>query len=243
MNNGEEMIDVATVLARIRDDLVSAVAADQGRSRRRHRVRTSGVLLAATLVLGTAVAAATGWFSPAPEEVKSIFKDLNGNGVEVDASRAIEIGVIDEHPAYAAPTADGGFCLYFGPNAGPVQRSGPSGSTCTVLLQEVGEGEIVLAPQWGHDGGFAFGRVGTESAVSVTVTLPDGGGTVTADVATDGFFLADLPESALEELNRSEEARLSAIAADADGTVVARSTPALEQPFPNPFPDPEPPTP
>jgi hypothetical protein len=237
------MIDVATVLERMRHDLVTAIAVDQGRSWRRHRVRLAVVLLAATLGFGTAMAAAAGWFSPAPDEVKTIFRDLNGNGVTVDASRAIEIGVIDDHPAYAAPTADGGFCLYFGPNAGPVQRSGPAGSTCTVLLQGVGQGEIVLAPQWGHDGGFAFGRVGTESAVTVTVTLPGGDGTVTADVAIDGFFLADLPQSTLAELERSEDARLSATAADADGTVVARSTPPLEQPFPNPVPDPEPPTP
>jgi hypothetical protein len=237
------MIDVAMALARIRHDLMSAVEADHGRSRHRRRVHKAVVLLAATLALGTAVAAATGWFSPAPERVKSILRDLNGNGVEVDASRAVEIGVIDEHPAYAAPTADGAFCLYFGPNPGSVQRSGPSGSTCTVLLQAVGEGEIVLAPQWGHDGGFAFGRVGTASAVSVTVTLPDGSGAVRADVAAEGFFLADLPKGALAELERSEEATLSATAADAEGTVVARSTPALEQPFPNPAPDPEPPTP
>jgi hypothetical protein len=242
MTERREMIDVDTAIARTREDLVTAIAADQRRSPRRRRVRLVGIILAGTLGFST-VAAATGWFSPAPDEVKTIFRDLNGNGVTVDASKAIEIGVIDEHPAYAAPTADGGFCLYFGPNAGPVQRSGPSGSTCTVLLQGVGEGEIVLAPQWGHDGGFAFGRVGTESAVSVTVTLPAGGGTVTTDVASDGFFLAELPQSALEELDRSWPATLSATATDAQGTVVARSTNELEQPFPNPVPDPEPPTP
>jgi hypothetical protein len=245
MRDDKEMIDVTTVLERVRDDLVEAITADQRRSSRRRGVRLASLLLAGTLGLSTAVAAATGWFSPAPESVKSVFNDLNGNGVEVDASKAIEIGVIDDHPAYSAPTSDGGFCLYFGSSTPALgyERSGPGGTTCTVLLQEVGEGEIVLAPQWGHDGGFAFGRVGTESAVSVAVTLPDGSGTVTAEVASDGFFLADLPESVLEKLARSWPATLSATATDADGTVVARSTPALEDPLPNPAPDPEPPTP
>src|SRR5262245_230247 len=116
MTQREELIDVSTRLALMRDDLVTAIAADRRRARRR-RVRVAGSMVA-LLALGStaALAAATGLFSPAPPAVQGIFDGLNdGSGPAVDASHAVQIGVVDDHIAYAAPTEDGGFCLYFAP--------------------------------------------------------------------------------------------------------------------------------
>jgi hypothetical protein len=147
-------------------------------------------------------------------------------GVNVDVSHAVRIGVIDDHPAYAAPTADGGYCLYFAPSPGRVQRSGPSGGTCTVV-GEVGEGEIALAPQFGHDRGFVFGRVGSADAASVEVTLPGRTAPLTAPVVADRFFLARLSPSAVRPLTTGET--VSATAKNAGGDTVARTTRATEE--------------
>jgi hypothetical protein len=102
--------------------------ADTGRRPRRRPTSRRLTLVAAAAALicsTTAVATAAGMFSAAPAGVKKIFAGLNGSsGHEVDAGQAVRIGVIDQHEAYAAPTADRGFCLYFAPNP----RSGPTGT-------------------------------------------------------------------------------------------------------------------
>ena len=102
-----------------------------------------------------------------------------------------------------------------------MQRSGPSGSVCTP--SDPGPNELALTPQMGHDGGFAFGRVGTADAVKVEIELPDASGIVTASVGPDRFFLAGLPERALTALTHGKT--VSAVARNADGTIVARSSP------------------
>jgi hypothetical protein len=238
MTHGEETIDVTTSLARVRDNLLVAIAADHRRSRRRRRVRLTGLALAATLASTTAVAATAGLFSPAPDSVKGQFGEL---GPGVDASKAVEIGVIDEHAAYAAPTEDGGFCLYFAPNP----RSGPSGTAC--LLDPVGSDEIALAPQLGHDGGFVFGRVGAESAATVEIKLTEQSGVLTTPVGTDGFFLIEIPQSVMGVLMEGgafDERRLEALTAtarDAQGETVARSKTPFTDPWgPEPTATPEP---
>src|SRR5919109_2020991 len=89
--------------------------------------------------------------------VKDVFEEIAGaGGVRIDESKAVEIGVIDDHPAYATPTEDGDFCLYFAPN----ERSGPNGGVC--FPEAVEPGDIRLAPEFGHEGGFVFGRVGSD---------------------------------------------------------------------------------
>ena len=95
------------------------------------------------------------------------------------------------------------------------------------------EGQIALAPQLGHDGGFVFGRVQPDSAASVRIELP-GGESASTSVAQDGFFLVQLPQSVMEFLMQGDifdSARLgsmSATATDADGAVVAHSRAAYE---------------
>lgn len=234
MTHREELIDVSTRLALMRDDLVTAIAADQRRARRR-RVRLAGSMVALLVLCSSAaLAAATGLFSPAPEPVRNIFDGLNdGTGPAVDASHAVEIGVIDDHAAYAVPTEDGGFCLYFAPNP----RSGPNGTAC--LLDPVEAGDITFSPLVGHDGIFVFGRVGAEDAATVEVVLPGGGGTLTAPVAEDSFFLAALSASQSQAAGVDVEGvfdldllgSMTATALDQAGSVVAQSDAPVFDPF------------
>jgi hypothetical protein len=226
MNQEDEMTEtniaeLTPALGRIRAELMTAVARDRSRAARR---RKTGLVAAAAVIaaaaVGSAIAAATGSFMPAPAQVQETFSGLGGG---IDSSKAVEIGVIDEHTAYAAPRTNRGFCLYFA----PAQRSGPSGSTCTD--NNPGPSEIVLSPQLGHDGGFVFGRVGADDAVTVEIVLPDGTGTIRTPVVQDRFFLADLPQRTLDALSRGAE--LTASATNADGDIVARSVdPSLAAP-------------
>jgi hypothetical protein len=231
MTHREELIDVSTRLALMRDDLVTAIAAEQRRARRR-RLRVAGSMVALFVLSSTAVlAAATGLFSPAPPPVQDIFDGLNeGNGPAVDASHAVQIGEVDDHAAYAAPTEDGGFCLYFASNP----RSGPSGTAC--LLEPVQPGAVAFSPLAGNDGVLVFGRVGAEGASTVEVGLP-GGGTAAAQVAEDGFFLASLTGSQVAQLTVDEAfdldrlGSMTATALDQAGTVVAQSNAPVLDPF------------
>jgi hypothetical protein len=171
--------------------------ADAGHRGPRRRTRRPVTLVAAAVVLicsMTAVAAASGLFSAAPPGVQRIFAGLSGSsGHEVDAGQAVRIGVIDEHDAYAAPTGDGGFCLYFAPNP----RSGPTGTDC--IPRGAGPDEAVFSLLIGTDGGLIFGRVGADAATTVVITFLDHT-IVRTPVAEAGFFGAPIPDSALDAM-------------------------------------------
>ena len=211
--------------------------------RHRTRRRVALVVTTATLLVGAgAVATASGLFSAAPGAVKDIFSGMDGNGQEIDASKAVQIGVVDDHPAYAAPTENGGFCLYFAPNP----RSGPNGGSC--VDHRVAPDEVLFDVIPGNDGTFIFGRVGTEAATTVTVTFPDGAGSVSTPVGDSRFFLVRVPDSALRTLysthpvgpkdpptkdggplevfDLSRIADLTVVATDANGTPVAHGVAA-----------------
>ncbi len=91
-----------------------------------------------------------------------------------------------------------------------------------------GSGEIVLTPQLGTDGGFVFGRVGTEGATVVEIELPEIGSRMTAEVGPSRFFLAPFPPDVMRRLTANgvfdlaRLAGLTAIARDANGAEVAR---------------------
>jgi hypothetical protein len=213
-------------------------------ARRRGRTRVALVIAAMTLASATtAVAAASGLFSAAPPEVKKVFTDLNRTGDHrVQPGKAVRIGAVDDHAAYAAPTADGGFCLYYASNP----RSGPTGSTC--IPRGAGPGEVVFDVLPGSDAMFVFGRVGGTTATTVTVTFPDGADALRTPVGDSGFFLGRIPDRAMrtlmiefqpgpkdpptkdggpiESLDLSQVARLTATATDADGNPVAHGVPA-----------------
>jgi hypothetical protein len=104
------------------------------------------------------------------------------------------VGVIDDHVAYAAPTSNGGFCLYFAPDP----RSGPTGTSC--IPRGAHPGEVVFSVLHGTDGGLLFGRVGDEDAATVDITFPDDAGTLTTPVADSGFFGLAIPDGAMRTM-------------------------------------------
>jgi hypothetical protein len=165
---------------------------------RRHRpTRRLLTIAAATLIValgGTATASASGLFGSAPRSVMRIFDGLDAHGRSVDAAKAVRIGVIDDHVAYAAPTSGGGFCLYFGHNP----RSGPTGGTC--IARGAAPDEAVFSVLPGSDGDLLFGRAGAANAQKVSVTFPRSGQTVSAPVADSGFFAMKVPDRSSRSL-------------------------------------------
>jgi len=148
------------------------------------------VAVATVLVVGTtALAAASGLFPTAPAEVRRIFAGLGGDR-DVDADRAVRIGTVDDHEAYAAPTEDGGFCLYFAPNP----RSGPTGHYCIPRVAHADEVLFTVLP--GTDGILIFGRTGAAGATHVVITFPGDGGTLRTPVGDAGLFGMMVPEQA-----------------------------------------------
>jgi hypothetical protein len=154
------------------------------------------VPVVAVLILAFgATAAASGLFAPAPPDVIGIFKKLpRGDGKGIDSAKAVRVGVIDDHVAYAAPTSNGGFCLYFAPDP----RSGPTGTSC--IPRGAHTGEVVFSVLPGTDGGLLFGRVGEEDAAMVDITFPDDAGTLTTPVADSGFFGIAIPDAAMRTM-------------------------------------------
>ena len=164
--------------------------------KRRFPSRALVVPVVAVLILAFgATAAASGLFAPAPADVMRIFKKLQrGDGKGIDSAKAVRVGVIDNHVAYAAPTSNGGFCLYFAPDP----RSGPTGTSC--IARGARPGEVVFSVLPGTDGGLLFGRVGDDRAVTVDITFPDDAGTLTTPVADSGFFGIAIPEAAMRTM-------------------------------------------
>jgi hypothetical protein len=208
------------------------------------RRRLAMVVVITVLMIGTtAVAAASGLFPTAPAEVRRIFAGLGGDR-DVDANRAVRIGVIDDHEAYAAPTEDGGFCLYFAPNP----RSGPTGHHCIPRTARANEVLFTVMP--GTDRILIFGRTGAAGATHIVITFPGDGGTLRTPVADSGFFGATVPEHARDtfetthqpgpkdpptkdggpivafDLNRVSDVRVVAI--DAQGKTVAHGVTSVD---------------
>jgi len=212
-------------LARVRQDLLTAIEGDRRRSRRRSRRRVAGLLVAATLASATAAGAATGFFAAAPGWVKDIFGAQDG----VQANDAIRVGVIDDHITYAAPSDDGGFCLFYGPN----ERSGPDALGCT---PGGADDQIVMTVALGHDGGFVIGRAASPDATEVDVLLPGTETAISTPVREHGFFLVELPEASTRFVMDGDVferlASLSATATDASGATVGRSSTPYVQPNP-----------
>lgn len=165
-----------------------------GRRTRRARRLTIVVATFSVVLGGTAMASASGLFGSAPRSVMRAFAGLDAHGRSIDAGKAVRVGVIDDHVAYAAPTSGGGFCLYFGKNP----RSGPTGGTC--IHRGAARDEAVFSVLPGTDGGLLFGRVGTARARKVTVAFPRSGETVGTPVADSGFFAVKIPDRSMRSL-------------------------------------------
>jgi hypothetical protein len=212
------------------------------------RRRLALVAVATLLIVGTtAVAAASGVFRTAPAEVRRIFAGLDGDR-DVDADRAVRIGTIDDHEAYAAPAEGGGFCLYFAPNP----RSGPTGHHCIPRVAHADEVLFTALP--GTGGIFIFGRTGAAGATQVVITFPGDGGTLRTPVGDAGFFATMVPEQARDRFwtthqpepkdpptndgrpivvfdpNRVSDLRV--VAVDAHGTTVAHGVTSVDWAMP-----------
>jgi hypothetical protein len=194
----QALIEIDADGAQRPDPSAAAVAHRESGARRKRRFpsRTFVVPVVAVLILAFgATAAASGLFAPAPSDVIGIFEKLTrGNGKGVDSAKAVRVGAIDDHAAYAAPTAEGGFCLYFAPNP----RSGPTGTSC--IPRGAHPGEVVFSVLPGTDGGLLFGRAGDESAATVEIAFPDDAGTLTTPVADSGFFGVAIPDAAMRTM-------------------------------------------
>jgi hypothetical protein len=162
------------------------------------RRRLAAVVVITVLMIGTGVAAASGLFPTAPAEVRRIFARMGGDR-DVDANRAVRIGVIDDHEAYAAPTEDGGFCLYFAPNP----RSGPTGHHCIPRTARANEVLFTVMP--GTDRILIFGRTGAAGATHIVITFPGDGGTLRTPVGDSGFFGATVPEQARDTFETTHQ--------------------------------------
>ncbi|WP_132194095.1 hypothetical protein [Kribbella sp. VKM Ac-2500] len=164
--------------------------------KRRFPSRPHVVAGVAVLILAFgATAAASGLFAPAPPNVTRIFSELpQENGEGVDAAKAVRVGVIDGHVTYAAPTANGGFCLHFAPDP----RSGPTGTPC--IPRGSHPGEVVFSVLPGSDRGLLFGRAGDKGADTVEIAFPDGAGILTTPIADSGFFAIAIPNAAMQTM-------------------------------------------
>jgi hypothetical protein len=217
-----EVTDTTSELARLRLELLVGIT--RHGSRRRHRRRVATLATALILLGGTTAAATTGFFHAAPGWVKGIFGGVDN----VDSSSAVKLSVIDDHIMYAAPSADGGFCLYFRPN----ERSGPNGLGC---VGSEGQSDIPISLEFGHDGSFVIGRVIAANANEVELVLPGDDSPLSTPVRDDGFFLIRLPITALKVLMADDitvtSRSIKATARDGAGTTVAKSAapPALSQ--------------
>jgi len=194
----QALIEIDADGARRPGPSAAAIAHRESGARRKRRFpsRTFVVPVVAVLILAFgATAAASGLFAPAPSDVIGIFEKLTrGNGKGVDSAKAVRVGAIDDHAAYAAPTAEGGFCLYFAPNP----RSGPTGTSC--IPRGAHPGEVVFSVLPGTDGGLLFGRAGDESAATVEIAFPGDAGTLTTPVADSGFFGVAIPDAAMRTM-------------------------------------------
>jgi hypothetical protein len=172
----------------------AATAPRPAPARRPHRTRRRLPVIAATLTVAlgaTAMASASGLFASAPPNVQRAIGHL---GTSVDAAKAVQVGVIDSHVVYAAPTSNGGFCLYYGKNP----RSGPTGGSC--IHRGATSGEAVFSVLMGTDGDLLFGRVGNNQAKKVTASFPRSGETASTPVADSGFFALKIPDRSARSL-------------------------------------------
>jgi hypothetical protein len=96
--------------------------------------------------------------------------------------------------------------------------------------------QIVMTVEFGNDGGFVIGRVGSADATAVDVLLPGEDGPVTSPVREHGFFLVKLPAASMRFVMDGDFferlTSLTATATNAQRAVVGRSATPYIQPNP-----------
>jgi hypothetical protein len=218
-------------LDRLRERLRLAIAADlRRRSRRRRRVVQLALVPGLALTAGgVAFAVVPVLNQPAPPSVQQSVDELR----KLDPAHAPDLPEGRELSLWAR---DGDLLLY-----GTVSSS--SGNSCTFAYRgettvagarcssdrrRPGPDEIRFDSIGGateREANFARGQVGAPGAKTIEISAAGVPEVTEVPVGHDGWFVAQLPDSTLGSLDPSARPpMLSAVARDASGTVVARTT-------------------
>jgi hypothetical protein len=211
-------------IAELREQLRRATTAQLDTSRRRRRAFRLA-LIPGSLMAGTGIVFATGLIgSPAPDDVQQAFRrnvsesfwgrDPQGAATARDL-RLTLVARAGTHALYAGHAGDQ-WCSVVG-NAGTGHPTDGYACEPDTVPEHGGVSLLRLGGGSSRDGNVVTGRV-LDGAQTVALTLRSGG-SVTATVGQDGFFIAELNDSALgiDGIPVSE-----AVAKDASGQTVAR---------------------
>lgn len=195
-------MNIEDALIAYRGELI--VAAERWRARRERRRRrlilVTSMLALAGVIVGTAVAA-TGWLvgAPAPRNVKEDFGSYAPQlGFNPEPGKAVLVARDGADKIYATPDKQGGLCLLL---VTPSYHPGPQGSGGDCYPRQFAAKQFWGGP-WGaptplRGGGVRVvvaGRTRNRAATAVRFTTPDGK-TVTAPVASSGFFITSMTSS------------------------------------------------
>jgi hypothetical protein len=195
------------------------------------RRRVAALALAfGLLVIGTAVAATTGWLTgnPAPPSVVADFGSYTPQlGFHPDPGSSVLVAEADDTQLYATTNAEGSYCVVA---SAPWKRpnQNPDGGSC------VGEKTAAQPVVAGIVGGsptdssrnltlLVGGRISVTGATSVNLTLPDHS-IRNIKLGSSGFFLTNVET----QLCQGGDWIAKLVALDAQGRQLARSTIILE---------------
>jgi hypothetical protein len=190
----------------------------------------SVALAVGLLVIGTAVAATTGWLTgdPAPSSVVADFGTYTPElGFHPNPGSSVLVAEAGESQLYATTNAEGSYCVVASaPWKRPSQN--PDGGTCVGGKTAARPIVAGIVGSSGTDSTntltlLVAGRISVAAAASVNITLPDGT-TRNVTLGSSGFFLMAFETQACA--GGDWLARL--VALDAQGRHLAQSTIMLE---------------
>ncbi len=221
------MSTLASDLERLRASLHAATAADVRRHARRRRVvvRLAVVPALALVGGGVAVAVSPPWGQPAPADVQQTFDQivsrLGGEG-----GRPLTLWARDGDQAlYGSSSTAGDSCVSL---VDPMSR----GAQCGAVTRPPRPGEIAMLAVGGASdraGNAAAGQVSAPDATTVSITAEGEQKPTVVPVGHKGFFVAQLPDSTLQQPGRSGESKppqITVVARNAAGEIVARTSPS-----------------
>lgn len=193
-------MNIDNALTAYRGELVSAAERWQkSRAHRRRRILLlTSALVAAGVIIGTAIAA-SGWLvgSPAPRNVKADFGSYAPQlGFNPRPGRAVLVARDGAYKLYATPNKQGGYCILI---VTPEYHPGPhgEGGDCAGPDHRAFWANALPAGKPGTIGKlFVLGHTAAHEAAAVRFSKPDGS-VGTAEVGSSGFFIAqtDIPAS------------------------------------------------
>jgi hypothetical protein len=216
-------------LDRLREQLRLATAADlRRRARRRRRILRAAVVPGVALAAGgVAFAVVPALNEPAPPQLQKSFDDLYSQVPDrppfLPEGTKLSLWARDGDLAfYGASRPSGTWCGLFA-RAGVIQSV-----SCVSVGPRPGPDEIRFDSIGGathRAANFASGQVGAPDAVTIEISARGVAETVKVPVGHDGWFVAQLPDATLGSLEpEAKPPMLTAVARDAGGAIVARST-------------------